>query len=39
MIEDYRHPEIIGSSGYRLELDYYFPSKKLAFEYQVKQII
>ena len=35
VVEDYRHPEIVMSSGYPLEIDYFFPNLNLAFEYQV----
>ena len=34
-VEDYKHPDIVTSSGYPLELDFFFPQLNLAFEYQV----
>ena len=37
MLEDYRHPDIYLSSGYPLEIDFFFPNLNLAFEYQVKK--
>lgn len=35
MLEEFRHPDIVVSSGIPLELDYYFPKLHLAIEYQV----
>ena len=36
MLENYRHPDIVNPITERkLELDYYYPELKIAFEYQV----
>lgn len=35
VLEDYKHPDIIGSSGKFMELDYFLPNFSLAIEYQV----
>jgi hypothetical protein len=34
-LEEYRHPDILTSSGYPLELDLFYPKLKIAVEYQV----
>jgi len=36
-MEDYQHPEIIHSSGHKMELDIYTEPLKLAIEYQGQQ--
>lgn len=36
-MEDYKHPELIHSSGRKMELDIYIKSLKLAVEYQGEQ--
>jgi hypothetical protein len=35
VFEEFRHPEILSSSGNPVELDYFYPKLKLAIEYQV----
>ena len=35
ILEEYKHSDLINpTTGYPLELDYYIPAKKIAFEYQ-----
>lgn len=38
VLEDYKHPDIVVSSV-PLELDFFYPSKNLAFEFQVFNIL
>ena len=35
VLEEYRHPDIVTSSGGSLELDFFYPELKIAVEYQV----
>lgn len=37
MVEDYQHPELLHSSGHKMELDIHIKPLKLAVEYQGKQ--
>ena len=37
VLEDYKHPDLSSSSGYPLELDFFYPKINLAFEYQVNK--
>ena len=37
MEEDYKHPDLIHSSGHNIELDVYIEALKLAAEYQGEQ--
>lgn len=37
VLEEYRHPDIVAPSGIPLQLDFFYPRLKLAFEYQVQQ--
>jgi hypothetical protein len=34
ILENYRHPELLHSSGVSMELDIFIPKEQLAFEYQ-----
>jgi hypothetical protein len=35
VLEEYRHPDILTSTGHPLELDFFYPRLNLAIEYQV----
>jgi hypothetical protein len=37
ILEEYRHPEIISTTGQPLQLDLYYPQLSIAFEYQVNK--
>jgi hypothetical protein len=35
VLEEYKHPDLISTSGRNLELDFFYPQFKLAIEFQV----
>ena len=37
VFEEYRHPDIMSTSGYPLELDFFYPQINIAVEYQGEQ--
>ena len=37
VVEEYRHPDLVLSTGFSPELDLFYPKLNLAFEYQVKK--
>jgi hypothetical protein len=36
VLEEYKHPDLLVSTGYPLELDFFYPQINVAIEYQVQ---